>query len=243
MMSEAARALKDAGSITALTGAGISVESGIAPFRGKGGLWDEFDPEEYAHIRAFEKDPKKCWKLFKLQTEETRRAQPNPAHEALVDLEKHGLEGVITQNVDGLHQRGGSREVVELHGTLEQLECFECGHDHRTEDRLDEISEGEIPICECGGPLRPRVVLFGEQLPFAALRKAHELSQMCDAMVVVGTSAQVYPAAALPYTAKRSGSVIIEVNLQPTALTSNVTDHFLQGEAGKMMPTLSQEIG
>jgi len=234
--------LKKADKIAVLTGAGMSVQSGVAPFRGEGGLWEKFDPNEYAHIGAFKSDPEKCWELFKLQIEEISEAQPNEGHEALVSLESEGVEAVITQNVDGLHGKAGSNEVVELHGSLSRLVCPGCGKMYETDEKKDIIYDGEIPRCDCGKITRPDVVMFGEMLPMDAVDRARGLSQGADLMIVVGTSAVVQPAASLPILAKRNGAEILEVNIERTPLTDNFTDHFLRGKAGEVLSKIVKNI-
>ncbi|MFO8109406.1 MAG: Sir2 family NAD-dependent protein deacetylase [Thermoplasmata archaeon] len=165
MIRELADAVREADNIVALTGAGMSVESDIAPFRGKGGLWEKFDPEEYAHIESFRMNPLRSWELFKLQIQEIVDAEPHPGYHALVELESHGLRSIITQNIDGLHSKAGSQEVIELHGTLFKLRCGDCGGKRDTSDHLSSIKKGKVPCCECGAYLRPDVVMFGEPLP------------------------------------------------------------------------------
>ena len=218
----------------ALTGAGISVESGIPAFRGAQGLWDKYDPSEYATIDAFMRDPLKVWNMLKELYEITLKAEPNPAHKALAELERLGkLKAIITQNVDSLHQKAGSRKVIEFHGTGETLTCILCGAKYR----IEEINlEKTPPFCECGGILKPDVVFFGEPIPLHALKEAFELSEKCDLLFVIGTSAQVYPAADIPRVAKKSGAKVVEINLEPTPLTNIVSDIFLEGKAGETLP-------
>ncbi|MGM0510895.1 MAG: SIR2 family NAD-dependent protein deacylase [Thermoplasmatota archaeon] len=235
-------AVKKAEKIAVLTGAGMSVESGVAPFRGDGGLWEKFDPNEYAHIGAFNRDPEKCWELFKMQIEEISEADPNEGHEALVSLESQGVETVITQNVDGLHSEARSSEVVELHGSLSRLRCPSCSEVYETEEKKDIIYDGEIPLCNCGEMTRPDVVMFGEMLPMDAVDRARELSREADLMMVVGTSAVVQPAASLPILAKRNGADLIEINIERTPLTDNFTDHFLKGKAGEVLSRIVKNI-
>lgn len=223
---------RDADKIIALTGAGLSVESGIAPFRGKGGLWETFDPEEYAHIRAFQADPSKSWELFRLQYSEISRAKPNAGHGALVELEAHGLEGVITQNIDGLH---GNSEVVELHGNISRSYCTVCDLQLETEELMD---EKKSIYCGCGGVVRPDVVLFGEPLSKDVLSRAFEMSSTCDLMLVIGTSAVVHPAASLPMIARDAGATVVEINLAKTPLTGTVAQMSLFGSAGDILSSI-----
>ena len=233
----AARVLAEANMAVALTGAGISVESGIPPFRGKGGLWEKFDPMIFAHIDAFRRDPDTVWKrLLKALGETLVKARPNKAHQGLAELERHGcLRAVITQNVDGLHQAAGSREVIEFHGSMASHRCLDCERGVPTEaidfTRLP-------PRCACGGVLRPEIVFFGEAIPFAALQSSERFARMCDAMLVVGTSATVEPAASIPHIAKQHGACIIEINPDPTPLTRTISDISLMGPAGAMVSEL-----
>ncbi len=226
--------IKGSSSIVALTGAGMSVESGIAPFRGKGGLWEKFDPEKYAHVGAFKRDPEKSWKLFRLQYAEISKAKPNPGHHALMELQKHGLEAVITQNIDGLHH---NEEVVELHGNIFRSYCTGCGTKHDTGDFMEKSI-----LCRCGAPVRPDVVLFGEPLSQASTSRSFQLCSRCDLMLVIGTSAVVHPAASLPFIAKQNGAKIIEINLEETPLTDGVADFSVFGEAGNLLPDILQAL-
>ncbi|MCL4502143.1 MAG: NAD-dependent deacylase [Deltaproteobacteria bacterium] len=226
--------------VTALTGAGISVESGIPDFRSPGGLWERFDPMEYAHIRAFRNDPAKVWTLLKEMDAVITKARPNPAHYALAELEAKGLLlGIITQNVDNLHQAAGSKRVVEFHGNAHRFICDTC-RGHHPRETLD---FDHTPLyCLCGGLVRPDVVFFGESIPEAAQKEADELAQNCNLLLVIGTSGEVAPASYIPYTAKRWGALIVENNLEPTSLTRNLTDYFMPGPAGKLWPRVLQAM-
>lgn len=225
----------------ALTGAGISVESGIPDFRSEGGLWSRFDPMEYAHIEAFHRNPEKVWEMLREVIPLTSRAKPNPAHYALAELESMGiLKAVITQNVDGLHQRAGSRVVIEYHGNHDWLLCLNCGFKRATSEA---DLEGPPPRCpHCKAVLKPDVVFFGEPIPLEAQRRALEEAKRCDLMLVIGTSAVVYPAADLPRIAKGRGAKVIEVNKEPTVLTGVVSDYLLQGKAGEILPKVLEEV-
>ncbi len=218
----------------ALTGAGISVESGIPDFRSPGGLWERFDPMEYAHIQAFRRNPAKVWTLLKEMDLTISRARPNPAHFALAELEARGiLSGIVTQNVDNLHQAAGSRRVVEYHGNARRFVCDTCRGQHPRET----LDFSRAPLyCLCGGLIRPDVVFFGEPIPPLAQTEADALARECDLLLVIGTSGEVAPASYLPYTAKEWGATIIENNLEPTSLTRPLTDHFLPGPAGVLWP-------
>lgn len=225
----------------ALTGAGISVESGIPPFRGKGGLWETIDPMEYAHIDAFQRDPAKVWRvLIRNMKEVLDRADPNEAHRALAWMEKQNLlQAVITQNVDGLHQCAGSRDVIEFHGNFAWQRCIKCNARMATAAvdlcRLP-------PRCRCGGILRPECIFFGELIPPQCLRRAEQLSAHCDVMLVIGTSASVYPAASMPFIANQNGATVIEINPERTALSGKVSDFLIAGNAGPVMKALVKTI-
>lgn len=241
LIKRAAKDVAKAKKVVALTGAGISVESGIAPFRGKGGLWEKFNPEEYAHINAFRRHPEKVWSvLLKDMFEVIKNAQPNPAHLALARLEKLGkLHCVITQNVDGLHQKAGNTDVIEFHGTLAWLVCLDCGKRFKTEEyKVKEMP----PRCECGGVLKPDAVFFGEPIPVEALRRSQHEARTCDVMLVIGTSAVVYPAASIPSIAKNAGATIIEINPEATPLTGVVSDYIIEGNAGEVLPKIVDEV-
>ena len=226
--------------LVALTGAGISVESGIPDFRSPGGLWERFDPMEYAHIRAFRNNPAKVWILLKEMDAVITAARPNPAHYALAELEAKGLLlGIITQNVDNLHQAAGSRRVVEYHGNARRFVCDTCKGHHP----LETLDFDHTPLyCLCGGLIRPDVVFFGEAIPEAARKESEALARECDLMLVIGTSGEVAPASYLPYTAKEHGALIVENNLEPTSLTENLTDHFLPGPAGRLWPRVIEAM-
>jgi NAD-dependent deacetylase len=220
--------------VVALTGAGISVESGIPDFRSAGGLWSRFDPMEYAYIRAFRRNPAKVWAMLKEMDAVITRARPNPAHHALAELEARGfLTGIITQNVDNLHQAAGSKRVVEYHGNALRFICDTCRGRHPRES----LDFSQTPLyCLCGGLIRPDVVFFGEPIPPAAQDEAEALAQHCDLLLVIGTSGEVAPASYIPAIAKEWHALIIENNLEPTRLTSSLTDHFLKGSAAKLLP-------
>lgn len=234
-------ALTAAGQTIALTGAGISVESGIPPFRGKGGLWERIDPMKYAHIDAYERDPAKVWDVLFLEMKSVlERARPNDGHLGLTQLEALGLlQTIVTQNVDGLHQQAGSKDVIEFHGTFASLHCMTC---HRSVNSKDTDFAHLPPRCACGGILRPDVVMFGEIISMDHLQRSQMLASNCDVMMVVGTSATVEPAAYLPVIAKRAGATIIEINPEPTSLTHRVSDVTLLGEAGAVMRRLLEAV-
>ena len=230
------RALRDARFVAALTGAGISAESGLATFRdAQTGLWARFDPRELATPGAFARNPKLVWDWYAWRREHVAAAQPNAGHRALADLERRLPEFLlVTQNVDGLHQRAGSRKLVELHGNIGRVKCSREG----TVVERWEAADDEVPRCEnCGALLRPDVVWFEEALPERALKAAEDAALRCDVLLVVGTSAEVYPAAALPLLAAEHGALVVEVNPNPTPLTTHA-DYVLRGAAGEMLPRL-----
>jgi len=218
----------------ALTGAGISVESGIPDFRSPGGLWERFNPMEYATISAFRRHPAKVWELLKEMDATLLRARPNPAHFALAELEARGiLLGIITQNVDNLHQAAGSQNVIEYHGNASRFVCLTC---KKIFDR-QELDFNHTPLyCTCGGLIKPDVVFFGEPIPLQAQTAAHELAAGCDLLLIIGTSGEVAPANLIPHIAKRQGALIVENNLEATQLTHTVSDFFLPGPAGERWP-------
>ncbi|MBW1991417.1 MAG: NAD-dependent deacylase, partial [Deltaproteobacteria bacterium] len=216
------------------TGAGISVESGIPDFRSPGGLWERFDPREYATIYAFKRNPAKVWGMLREMDAILLRARPNPAHYALAELEAKGLLiAVITQNVDNLHQAAGSRRVIEYHGNAHRFVCLECGRKRARED----LDFSRVPLyCGCGGLIKPDVVFFGEPIPPEAQAESQALAQSCDLMLIIGTSAEVAPANLLPEVAKLQGATIVESNLAPTRLSRRLTDYFLAGPAAQVWP-------
>jgi NAD-dependent deacetylase len=212
----------EADSVVALTGAGISVPSGIPDFRSPGtGLWSDVNPMEVAHIDAFHRDPERFWSFYgqRFQTLEDKR--PNGAHAALVELERAGLlDAVITQNIDRLHGRAGTQNLVEVHGSIAHSSCLVCGLRYELEDvraRHERASDG-VPRCDCGRPLKPGVVLFGEYLPVEAIARAETLAAGADLMLCIGSSLEVYPVAQLPETTLANGGQIAIVTQSRTPL-------------------------
>lgn len=207
-----AELIREARSVVALTGAGISVPSGIPDFRSPGtGLWANVDPMEVAHIDVFRRDPERFWRFYGDRFHSLEHKQPNRAHEALVALERAGmLDAVITQNIDQLHARAGSRELVEVHGTISHSSCLRCGARYPLAEvrRRQEANSGGIPRCDCGEALKPDVVLFGEYLPERALARAEQLAAGADLMLCVGSSLEVYPVAELPQLTLAGGGKI-----------------------------------
>ncbi|MBW2110498.1 MAG: NAD-dependent deacylase [Deltaproteobacteria bacterium] len=223
----------------ALTGAGISVESGIPDFRSAGGLWSRYDPEEYATINAFRSDPRKVWNMLREMDQVVNRARPNKAHLAMGELEAIGcLHGIITQNIDNLHQAGGSRNVIEYHGNASTLSCLWCGRKYTAEEKRDEAP----PTCQCRNVLKPDVIFFGEAIPEEAMRRSYELASSAEALLVVGTSAVVSPVNTIPSIARGNSAKIIEINMERTHLTDSLTDIFLQSSAGEIMPLIVEAV-
>ena len=240
-IAQAADAIAKRSRIVALTGAGISVESGIPPFRGKGGLWEKYDPMKYAHIDAFLNNPADVWQyLFKDMKTLLDKAEPNTAHMGLARLETLGRLGtVITQNVDGLHQMAGNTDVIEFHGTFAIQRCVDCNQSLPS----SRISMSALPPrCDCGGILRPDVVMFGEAIVYEHMQRSQMLASTCDVMLVIGTSATVEPAAYLPVIAKRSGAFIIEINAERTPLSGHISDLTLLGKAGAVVSRLVEAV-
>ena len=252
--------LKKTTRIAVLTGAGISAESGLKTFRdAQDGHWAKYRPEDLATPQAFKRDPKLVWDWYAMRRGKAAEASPNPGHFALVEMEQHLDEfALITQNVDGYHIQAGSKNVLELHGNIQRVKCFDgCGvvedwekdnviaseETATSQERAPRrVSEVDIPRCKkCNAYLRPDVVWFGESLPRKTLDDALYAAYNCQAFFSIGTSALVQPAASLAHTARQQGAIIIEVNLDPTPLTSQV-DFTLHGKSGKILPRLVKEI-
>lgn len=219
-----------------LTGAGVSAESGVATFRDPNGLWAQFRPEELASMEGFLANPQRVWQWYQYRRHVLESVQPNPAHYALARLEQIVPElTLITQNVDRLHQRAGSRRVLELHGNLEDNHCSRCNAPYHQPINPDAPSPPQCPVC--GGFIRPSVVWFGEMLPADVLAQAEDAARRADVFLVVGTSAEVYPAAALPITAWSYGATVIEVNPSSTPL-SRIAHAVVREKAGVALPAL-----
>jgi NAD-dependent deacetylase len=236
-LEQAAQALAQARSAIALTGAGMSVESGIPDFRSPQGLWRTYPPEEYATLSAFRRDPEKVWGMLRGMVELLSSADPNAGHHALARLQQRGrIRRVITQNIDGLHRRAGSEDPVEVHGSHLGLHCPSC----RWKDRSAQAPPEGAPRCpRCSGPLKPPVVLFEEGLPPGAMADAMRLASGCDLMLVVGTSLQVYPVASLPDVAAASGARLVEINLAPGHLRRHDALE-LKGGVATVLPLLEE---
>ena len=227
--------------ISAFTGAGISVDSGIPDFRSEGGLWKRYDPLEYATLESFMRDPTKFWTMGRELAETIITAEPNAAHLALMKLESQGkLTGVITLNIDNLHQSAGNKKVIELHGNYLCAHCIECKTEYFGKKVHESVARGEIPPkCEkCGGILKSEAILFGEPLPKESMAKAVELCRNTDLMIVIGTSLTVYPAAFLPQLAKNAGAKVILINIEG-ANKDDVADVVLRGRATEILPMIT----
>ncbi len=237
-LARAARILRGADHAIAFTGAGVSVESGIPSFRGEGGLWHRYDPRTL-EIGFFLARPGESWPVIReIFYEHWGVAEPNPGHRALARLETDGpLREVVTQNIDGLHQAAGSRRVWEFHGASQELLCLGCGVRRVAAPELLEVLPATCP--DCGGLLKPDFVFFGEGIPPAAAMGAQAAAEAADAVLVVGSTGEVYPAASVPEIAARRGAGIIEVNVEPTRYTSVITTCFLKGKAGEILPRLA----
>lgn len=233
--------LRRARRVVAFTGAGISKESGLDTFRDLGGVWQQVRPEDMATPQAFRRQPARVWQWYAARFRRASDVQPNPAHLALARWEElFATFTLVTQNVDGLHQRAGSVNVLELHGSLREAKCERCGRRWAMAEAVA-ASPDEPPACACGGLFRPAVVWFGEMLPEAAMAVATEESSFCDLFVSVGTSGFVYPAAGLIELAHRQGACLIEINPEPTA-HSGMAHLQIQAPAGQALPALTREI-
>ncbi len=242
LLKDAASVLRGSKNVVVLTGAGISAESGIPTFRGKDGWWKRYRAEELATPEAFRRDPKLVWEWYNYRREIIHSKKPNRAHIILSKWENEGkFENftIITQNVDGLHMRSGSKNVLCLHGDIWKVRCTGC---YREEYNFDVPLKEIPPRCSnCNSLLRPGVVWFGESLPQFELERSFRELERCDLLIVIGTSGIVYPAASMPQYAKSHGSKIIEINIEKTPIT-NYAHIFLKGKAGEILPLLDGEI-
>jgi NAD-dependent deacetylase len=240
-IEKAIELLKKAKHITAFTGAGISVESGIPPYRGEGGLWSKQDPR-VLELNYFKTNPEASWKVIReIFFNYFSDAKPNAAHLALAEMEEKGnLKAIITQNIDNLHQEAGSKTVYEFHGNAQKLSCLKCGKSY---DAQPELLKKIPPRCTtCQGILRPDFIFFGEQIPQEAYKKSEEESKKADVFILAGTSGVVVPAALIPQYAKQNGAVIIEVNPERTAYSESITDIFIKGKAGEILEKISKAL-
>lgn len=232
--------LRTASRVAVLTGAGISAESGVPTFRdAQTGMWSQYDPSELATPQAFMRNPRLVWNWYAHRRKLVEEAQPNAAHYALVDLEeRYPTFSLITQNIDGLHWRAGSRDLLELHGNIARVRCFDCS---AFAERWSD-DEDAPPLCaHCGGYLRPDVVWFGEGLPSRELGMAYRAAERSEVFLCIGTSAMVQPAASLPLIAMRGGSFVVEINTEDTVV-SDMAHYSLRGTAGDMLPLLAQFV-
>lgn len=237
LIHKAAEILKSSNHTIAFTGAGISVESGIPPFRGKAGLWDKYDPK-LLDIGYYMKNPSLCWiSIREMFYDFFADAKPNKAHLVLAQMEKAGLlKAVITQNIDNLHQEAGSKTVYEFHGNSKKLVCLKCYREYSAGDFDFKIIP---PLCKNDGEiLKPDFVFFGEGIPPGAYSASFRNAEICDVCIVIGSTGEVVPASYVPGTAKSHGATIIEVNTESSNFTHAVTDIFLQGSAGEVMEKL-----
>jgi NAD-dependent deacetylase len=241
LLEHAARLLGEARRVVALTGAGISRPSGIPDFRSPDGVWAHTDPMEVASLRTFHIHPERFYDWLRPMLELLLIAHPNPAHHALAQLEHAGvLHAVVTQNIDGLHQRAGSREVYELHGNLRQATCINCERQIPAPPMIEEVRRGKTPICSCGGALKPDVVLFDEALPRGLFWLAQHALETCDVLLVAGTSLEVYPVSDLPLSALRHGARLIIVNLEETYLDERA-DAVLHEDVALALPVMIEQ--
>jgi NAD-dependent deacetylase len=231
--------------IVALTGAGISTPSGVPDFRSPGsGLWEKVNPLLIASSFSFRVQPQVFYEWARPLVRKLLEAEPNPAHHALAELEEMGLlKAVITQNIDDLHQKAGSKRVFELHGNLQHATCLKCREVVPLHDMIEQFLEtDEMPYCSCGGLLKPNVVLIGEQLPRWVLLEAWGEAERCDLMLVVGSSLEIVPAADIPFVAGRNGAKAIVVNYQPTPL-DNQANVVIRGDVAEVLPQIIRQVG
>jgi NAD-dependent deacetylase len=240
-----ARLIEERQPCVVLTGAGVSTESGIPDFRSPTGIWAQYDPSEYATIEAFRADPTKVWEFYGRRIAMLRRAYPNPAHVAIAELERRGLvEAVVTQNIDLLHERAGSRDVVEVHGSIRTFTCLQCGSGYDLPQvlRMLEASSDEPPRCSsCAAIVKPDVVFFGELLPERAMARAYGLARSAGLLLVVGSTLEVWPVAELPSETRRRGGALAIVNRGPTEYDDEA-DLRIEGSAGEILPAVLEAL-
>ena len=243
-IERAAAALSAGRRNVALTGAGVSTESGLPDFRSADGLWATVDPARVASLSAFRRDPAAFYEFYRTRLSSLAGAVPNAGHRALARLEAMGmLRLVVTQNVDGLHQQAGSRDVVEVHGNLRECRCAGCDAVRPIGEMTDRLDADTVPRCEaCGGLLRPNVVLFEELLPIAAYEQAESACRDCEVLLVVGSSLEVYPVAGLPELAVQSGARLVIVNRDPTPCDP-LAEVVVRGNAGTVLPAIADAVG
>jgi NAD-dependent protein deacetylase/lipoamidase len=231
-----AKLIREAQPCVVLTGAGVSTESGIPDFRSPTGIWEQFDPLEYGSIEAFRSNPEKVWRFYAPRFSMLTSAEPNAAHRALAELERRGLvAALVTQNIDLLHERAGSREVVEVHGSIRTSRCLRCGRTYPLAEVLPLVEEHGVPRCtDCEAVLKPDVIFFGELLPAGAMDRASELARSAGVLLVVGSSLEVYPVAGLPQETLEAGGQLAIVNRGPTPYDRR-TDVRIDGSAGDVL--------
>jgi NAD-dependent deacetylase len=238
-----AELIRERGPAVVLTGAGISTESGIPDFRSPTGIWAQYDPAEYATIEAFRADPRKVWSFYSVRLRVLVEAEPNPGHAALADLERAGhVSAVVTQNIDGLHQRAGSTDVVEVHGSIRTSTCPGCGASYRLDELLTLLAASAAPVCPaCGAIVKPDVVMFGELLPEAAIDRAFALARDAGVLLVVGSTLEVWPVSTLPDETLGHGGRLAIVNRGPTAADGRAAVK-VDGDAGETLAALVDEL-
>lgn len=237
-IQEAIQIIRYAHHLVAFTGAGISVESGVPPFRGPNGLWSSYDPK-YLELTYFHRHPDKCWRIFKeIFYEHFAAARPNDAHKVLAHLEALGLlKSLITQNIDNLHQLAGSKKVIEFHGNTRNLLCLSCGEITGANPELFRVLP---PRCSCGGILKPDCIFFGEAIPQEAWFESRREMKSADVVLIAGSTGEVYPAASLPHQAAENGARIIEINPKESNFTHTITDLFIALPAGRAMNRIEE---
>jgi NAD-dependent deacetylase len=243
-VSRLAEVVRNRGPAVVLTGAGISTESGIPDFRSPAGIWAQYDPAEYATIEAFRADPRKVWSFYSLRLRVLVEAEPNPGHAALAELERNGhVSAVVTQNIDGLHQRAGSTDVVEVHGSIRTSTCPGCGASYGLDELLELLAGADAPECpRCGAVVKPDVVMFGELLPAAASDRAFELARSTGLLLVVGSTLEVWPVSMLPGETVDGGGQVAIVNRGPTSFDDRAAVKS-DGAAGETLAALVRELG
>lgn len=245
LIDEAAKLLRFIGSVVAFTGAGISTDSGIPDFRSPdSGVWNNVDPMAVASIYGFRRDPQQFYNWVRSLAVTTIEAHPNPAHFALTRLEELGiLQSIITQNIDMLHTQAGTKRVFELHGSLRHATCINCFGAADGESIMHKfLEDGQVPRCEqCGGVIKPNVILFGEQLPITELHGAQDAARKCKVMLIVGSSLEVAPASDLPNIARRHGAKLIIVNLEPTP-ADRFADVIIRARAAEALPEIVKRL-
>lgn len=231
--------LRSAKTVSVLTGAGISAESGVPTFRGEEGLWKKFRPEELANFDAFIRNPKLVWEWYNYRKQLISQVEPNAGHYAISKMEFHFPHFyLITQNVDDLHRKAGSKEIYELHGNIMRNRCVDC---NKHQETIPETDQDALPRCDCGGLIRPDVVWFGESLPSQVLKCSFDAARSSDVFFSIGTSAVVQPAASLPLEAKHEGAYVVEINLEPTVISPYV-DETILGKAAVILPQLLKKL-